>query len=304
MRFLFLVATVATMPMSASVKAAYGDGGLLFALSMATIFLMALAAMVSGLPNTSSVRESAIRYATPVTVAVLIFAAGGLVTGTTRIVVWLAGVAVFVYSTTTAGQNEWLVRPGHFGERHGLILIIALGEVIVAIGLPVADALLEGETIGMSTLTALILAGVFAGLLWWSYFDRVSPALEHRAEETTDPSARGRLARDAYSYCHYFIVGGVILAAAGLEEITLHPDEPLDAIWRWMLFTGLAAFLIGIVVAVRRAFGVWPRERLIAVVLSAALLGLAGGLDGVVLLGVLDVVLAGMVVTEHLRIEH
>ncbi len=302
-RFLFLVATVATMPMAASTKDAFGDGGLLFALSMATIFLMAVAALVSGLWNMVEVRASAIRYSIPITIAIVLFAAGGLVPGNGRILVWLLAVAVFIYSTTRAGEDAWLVRPGHFAERHGLILIIALGEVMVAIGLPVADAFLDGETVGGQILVALVLAGVFAGLLWWSYFDRVAPALEYRAEQTSDPIARGRLARDAYSYCHYFIVGGVILAAAALEEITLHPDEPLDGIWRWMLFIGLAAFLLGIVAAVWRAFGMVARERLIAVVLVGGLMVVGRELDGILLLAVLNVILAGMVVTEHQRIE-
>ena len=301
-RFLFLVATVATMPMSASVKAAYGDGGLLFALSMAIIFMMALAAMISGLPNTSSVRESALRYAAPVTVAVLIFAAGGLFTGTTRIVVWLIGVAVMIYSTTSAGGSEWMVRPGHFAERHGLILIIALGEVIVAIGLPVAETLLEGETIGTPTLVALVLAGVFAGLLWWSYFDRVQPALEHRAEDL-EGGQRGRFARDAYTYAHMPIVAGIILTAVGLEDAALHPDEPLSLAFRMIMFAGITLFIGGISIAAYRAFGVYPFERMLAVAVLAVFFLLAGSLHAVWVIVIVDIVGIAGLLAEHFRIE-
>ena len=74
------------------------------------------------------------------------------------------------------------MRPGHFAERHGLILIVALGEVIVAVGVPVVESLEDGKGLPGRTLAALVAAGTFACLLWWAYFDRVNPALEHRHE--------------------------------------------------------------------------------------------------------------------------
>ena len=239
----------------------------------------------------------------PALATLALFTGGGLVEGNVRLAVWLTGLALFLFATIQAGDSEWLIRGGHFAERHGLILIIALGEVIVAVGLPLVERLAEFDTIGLQTFLATAFAGVFAGLLFWSYFDRVSPAIEHRAEELTDRRLRGRFARDVYTYAHFFIVGGVILTAAALEEITLHPDEALDGIWRWMLFFGLSGFLGGVVGAVRRAYGVWARERLIAIAAIAALLVAAGGLNGFPLLVIINGVLLVTLVVEHRRIE-
>jgi low temperature requirement protein LtrA len=303
-RFLFLIATIATIPAAATVRSAFESGGFVFAGGVATISVMALLAMLASLPDLPDLRASAVRYSGPVFLSMATFIVGGLLDGSSRLVVWVAAALIFLYSTVRAGEGEWIVRSGHFAERHGLIVIVALGEVIVAIGIPVVDQFLEGDdALGGTTLLALVLAGLLGGLLWWSYFDRVAPALEHHSERTKDRQARGRFSRDAYTYCHMFIAGGVILAAAALEEITLHPDEPLEAVWRWMLIIGLSSFLLGIVVAVYRAYRVVAKERLIAVVLLAAVLPFVTELDGVWVLALVDFILAGMVVTEHIRVE-
>ena len=303
-RILLLVATIATIPAAASVRSAFDSGGLVFAGGVVTISAMALLAMISGMPDVPGLRAATTRYSTPVFVALAVFAAGGFAEGSARVTLWLVATGIFLYSTIRAGSGEWIVRSGHFAERHGLIVIVALGEVIVAVGFPVVNQLLEGNNrLGLSTVAALVLSGVLAGLLWWSYFDRVAPALEYASEQLTDRNQRGRFSRDAYTFGHLFIVGGIILAAAALEEVTLHPDEPLDAIWRWMLFIGLSSFLLGVVGAVRRAFGVVARQRLIAVVLLGALLPLVAKINGLWVLALVDFILAGMVVTEHLRIE-
>jgi low temperature requirement protein LtrA len=271
---------------------------------MVTIMVMALTAMVISAPDIGDLRKSVVVYAIPTFVALVIFTIGGFLDGRARVTAWILGIVVFIYSLVRAGQAEWIVRPGHFAERHGLIVIVALGEVIVAIGIPVVERLTEGESgIGAMTASALILSGILAGLLFWSYFDRFAPALEHRSEEITDRNQRGRLARDAYTVCHLFIVGGVILTAAALEEVTLHPAEPLDAVWRWMLFIGLASFLLGVVVAVHRAYGIIARERIIAVVILAVLLPVVAQVNGLWVLALVDFALAGMVITEHIRIE-
>lgn len=303
-RVLLLVATIATIPAAASVRSAFESGGLAFAGGVVTISAMALLAMLAGMPDIPGLRAAAVRYSAPVFVSLAVFLAGGFFEGSTRVTVWLVATGIVGFSMISAGSSEWIVRSGHFAERHGLIVIVALGEVIVAVGFPVVDQLLEGNSrLGTTTIAALLLSGLLAGLLWWSYFDRVGPGLEYASEQLTDRNLRGRFARDAYTFGHLFIVGGIILAAAALEEVTLHPDEPLDAIWRWMLFIGLTSFLLGIVGSVYRAYGFVAKERLIAVALLAALLPFVATISGLWVLIAIDFILAGMVFTEHLRIE-
>jgi low temperature requirement protein LtrA len=300
-RLLFLVATAASVPMAASVQSAFDSSGALFAIPLAVIFLTALALMVVGLPSDSVVYRSAVRYGAPNLGAMALFVLGGFLDGDARVVTWMMGVAVVVFATLRAGGSEWIVRAGHFAERHALIVIVALGEVIVALGNSVVIPLNDGG-FPAASVVALVAAGVFAGQLWWAYFDRVQPAFEHRAE-TTPALERGRFARDVYTYAHAPIVAGVILSAVAMEEMALHPSDPLPIAFRAMGAAGLALFFGGVGIGVYRSFGVIARERLVAVVAIAALMMLASDVDGVVLLVLVVVVLAVTLVLEHLRIE-
>jgi low temperature requirement protein LtrA len=305
-RVVFLVATAASVPMAAAVSSAFGDGGPLFAIPLAVILLTGIGLMVIALEDDPEVaahyRSSTVAYAVPNVVAAAVIVLGGFLDEGARVAAWLVGVAIVLGATIRAGDADWILRAGHFAERHGLIVIVALGEVIVAIGKPLVDSLEEGAGIPGESVVALTASGVFAGLLWWSYFDRPQPALEHRVEET-DPAERARLARDVYTYAHLPIVAGVVAAAAALEEITLHPGDPLPTPFRLMMVGGLLLFFGGVDLAVQRAFRIVALERLVAAATIAALFLLGGDIDGVVLLVVLDVIILVMLAVEHWRVE-
>ncbi|MCP4221726.1 MAG: low temperature requirement protein A, partial [Actinomycetia bacterium] len=243
------------------------------------------------------------RYLLFTLAAIVLLLIGGVTSEAWQIGLWIAAVAVLIINTIDAGSNDWLVRPGHFAERHGLIVIIALGEVLVAIGAPVVETLSEGHRFDASLVVALTASGLLAGLLWWSYFDRPLPALEHRHQELTDPNDSARFARDVYTYNHYFIVGAILIAAAALEEIMLHPTDPLPTAFRWMLFTGISAYLLGVVLSIFRAFSALAVERLVAVAALAVLIALTASLDGVWLLVLVDVLLLVVLAVEHYRVE-
>ena len=300
-RLLFLTATAASVPMAASISTAFDQGGGLFAIPLAIIFLAALAMMVLGVDPDSQVRRSALAYAAPNIVAMAVIVAGGFLDGDARRVAWTIGIGIFVIATIRAGSGEWIIRAGHFAERHGLIIIVALGEVIVALGNSVAKPL-QGGGVPAESVVALAAAGAFAGLLWWAYFDRVQPAFEHRAEETP-ASDRGRFARDVYTYAHAPIVAGIILAAVAMEEMALHPSDPLPAAYRAMGAAGLLLYFSGVGIGVYRSFGVVARERLAAVAVIGLLMLVADDLDGVLLLIAIDLILLVTLVLEHLRIE-
>ncbi|MFW2332830.1 low temperature requirement protein A [Ilumatobacter sp.] len=301
-RVAFLIGTVASVPMAASVTTAFDDGGLSFAIPLAVILSLGLVTLVVGLDSASAEYSSVVRYSIPNVIAVIVLIGGAFFEREIRIPVWLAAIAVVVFGTIRAGDGEWLVRPGHFAERHGLILIVALGEVIVAVGIPVVESLEEGKGIPGRTLTALVAAGAFACLMWWAYFDRVSPALEHR-HEGHGVVERGKFARDVYTYGHIPIIAGVILMAAALEEITLHPKDVLPVEFRWMLFAGLVMFFGGVGLTVWRAFHVIARERVAALVVMVIPVLLAGSFDGLTLLVITDAIVLIVLASEHVRIE-
>lgn len=300
-RAVFLVATAITIPMAASVESAFDDGGKVFAVSAAAIMIMSIALQILALDRESEVFRSAIALATPVVVSLGLLVAGGFVSGSARVGLWVAMVLVTFLGTVSAGNSEWIVRSGHFAERHGLILIIALGEVIVAIGIAVSGELDDG---GLSNelWLAMLLAGAFAGLLWWSYFDRVSPALEHASEQLTG-QPRGPYTRDVYTWAHAPIIGGIIAAAAAAEEILLHPSDELYPEFRVMFVAGIVLYFGGIALAVFRAYRVVARERIVAIVAIAVLMATGGSLAGMWLLAGVVAILAVTLAAEHRRIE-
>lgn len=303
-RFLFMVATAASIPMAASIEAAFDNGAPAFAVSASIILAMALFTMLLATGDEPELRAGLVRYTIPNVVAMVLIVGGAFLDGRARVAAWVAAVLSIFVGTIRAGQSEWVVRAGHFAERHALIIIVALGEVVVALGVSVVQALEEeGAGVPGQTVVALAAAGAFAGLLWWGYFDRPNPALEHGHGLLDGGAERGRYARDVYTYSHLPLVAGIILAAAALEEITLHPGDHLEAPFRWMLLAGLALYLTGVAVAVGRAFRVIAAERMMAIVVLLAITAAAADLDGLALLVVVDLVLLAMLAVEHIRIE-
>jgi low temperature requirement protein LtrA len=301
-RIIFLLATAVSVPMAAAVSTALDQGGTVFAVSLSVILALALAMMTLNLERGSREFASAVWYTIPNVVAMVVLIVGSFVDGDARLASWVGAFGVVLVGTVFAGRGSWIIRPGHFAERHGLIVIVALGEVIVAIGVPVIVSLEEGTGVPGSTVAALVASGAFAGLLWWGYFDRPQPALEHFAEKL--PAAeRGRFVRDVYTYAHAPLVAGIVLSAAALEEVTLHPTDPLPLAFRLMLFGGLALVVVGVVASIVRAFGVIARERVVAASILLVVVLISGSWDGIVLLVAVDAVLLATLVAEHRRIE-
>lgn len=131
--------------------------------------------------------------------------AGGLVGGSA--LPWLWGLAILldVVAAITGGQAEgWNLHPEHFAERHGLFVIIALGETLIVAASGVTGAVWTGELMAVAGLAVAITCG-----LWWSYFTRAQPALEH-AMASRRGAEQSKLARDAFSLLHFLILCGVI----------------------------------------------------------------------------------------------
>lgn len=302
-RAIFLIATAVSVPMAASTSTALEGGGPTFAIALGSIMALGFAMQSLSAERGTAFRQTVIRWISPNVAALGVLLAGSAVDGDARVVLWGLALAIVFGAMLLAGSGEWVIRAGHFAERHALILIIALGEVIVAIGLPVFAALEAEEGIPGRTIVALVASGAFAGLIWWGYFDRPGPALEHRAEQLSTDRDRGRYARDVYTWGHAPIVLGVILSAAALEEITLHPTHALPAPFRVMLLGGLGLLVLGITAAIWRAFRVLPKERIVCGVAVVVLLLAASSWDGIVLLVLVDLAVLATLVVEHRRIE-
>ena len=301
-RILFLVATVVSIPMAASTSTAFEGGGPVFAIALTGIMLIGFVMQTIGTTEEVDYRSAALTWIGPNVVAILVLVVGSFYDGSVRLAFWLGTVAIVLWAMVRAADADWLVRPGHFAERHGLIIIVALGEVIVAIGIPVVAALEENGGLSLATISALLASGGFAGLLWWAYFDRPGPGLEYAASKL-DGRRAGRYIRDVYTWAHAPIVAGVILSAAALEEIALHPRDPVHVEFRVMLAAGLFMFLIGVYLAVWRAFRAQARERLVGAMAIAGIVFAGASLEGLNMLTLVVITMFVVLVFEHRRIQ-
>jgi low temperature requirement protein LtrA len=208
--------------------------------------------------------------------------------------VWVLALAIDFAGPYVFGVRGFQVAAGHFAERFSLIVIIALGESIVAIG-----AGLEGE-IDAGILVAALLGLVIACSQWWAYFDVVAVVAERRFRR-----ARGdellRIARDSYSYLHLPMIAGIILIALGIKKTVAHVDEPLKVVPAVALFGGMALYYSGHIAFRLRNIGSLNRQRLAAALASLALIPLAVEVDALVALAMAAAIAGGLVGYEALR---
>ena len=199
--------------------------------------------------------------------------------------VWLAAIGLDFAAAWFAGNKwAWGIHAGHFAERHGLIIIIALGEsLIVAGGALVSDVTLPVIATGS-------LAVILTCLLWWTYFGWVQGVLEEALIEREGP-ARAQLARDAYSWGHFPLVSGIIALAVGFEA-AFHPDDYGLTQVAIAVGVGLALFLLATAAALWRSKGCILWNRVIVLGLTLAALRWAAGTS---VNGVLGIAVAGLV---------
>jgi low temperature requirement protein LtrA len=224
--------------------------------------------------------------------------------GTTQTLAWVAALIVDYVGTILGGASGWRLRSAsHFAERHGLILIVALGESIVAIGVGVAQV-----PISWPIVVASVLGLVVAGCMWWAYFDVVSIVAE-RVLRQAEGEERARLARDAYSYLHLPMVAGIVLVALGLKkvlesvgEVGLHRlSEPLPLLPLGALYGGVALFLFAHSAFKYRTWRQVTGRRLVVGVLLVVLIPLAAELAALATLGLLAGVMVAMIASEARR---
>ena len=268
------------------------------ALALTRVLHLAVYA-VAALGDTA-LRRQLVRTAVPVFVASTLLVVGAVIGGPVQTVLWALAL-VIDYSGVYASGTGWrLPSPVHFAERHGLIVIIALGESIIAVGVGVLDLPL---TIPIAGAALLGLACSVA--LWWLYFDVVAPVAE-RELSRREGDDRVRLARDSYTYLHFPMVAGVIYLALGLKKVaeyvgdTAHHSlgDPLPTTALWALYGGVAAYLIAHLAFRLRNIGSINRPRAVAVVVVLLAPLAIGSLPALAALGVLAGILVVLITVE------
>jgi low temperature requirement protein LtrA len=270
---------------------AFGDDALLFALAYLVVRVMHIVVYAAAAESVALI--GAIKALVPTAVgapALLILASA--FDGGAQASIWLIALIIDYAGPQLRARSGWAVSPGHFAERFGLIMIIVLGESIVAIG-----AGLGAIDLGLGEVAAAILGVAVIGSLWWAYFDVVAPVAEERLREA-EGDERTRLAMDGYAYLHLPLIAGVVLLALGLKKTLGDVDVPLETVPAVALCGGAALYLIGHVLFRLRMLGNLNSERLLAGVLCLALIPLATAVDALIALLALSVVLVGLVAYE------
>ncbi|MGE5210262.1 MAG: low temperature requirement protein A [Acidobacteriota bacterium] len=270
-----------------------GDG-LAFACWYAAVRLIGLGLYWVGLRDDPD-HQAALRTYLPIQLlSPLLVVAGGVADDGWRVALWTAAIVVDVISVATAGRGEFRVDPAHFAERHGLIVIIALGESVVATGITASEL-----GTGREVMTVVAIAFVAVAALWWCYFDWVHAAAEARLAGEPDHRRRSNLARDLFTLGHLPIVAGTVVFAAAVEEALAHPDETLDSFGVTALALGPGLYLAGFVAGNFRATGHLPVTRTAGLLVLVGAAVIAGeGMSATSALAVVTAVLVAIAAVE------
>jgi low temperature requirement protein LtrA len=168
----------------------------------------------------------------------LILAAAAL-DGWAQLALWAVALVIDFVGPALGRGEGWRVSPGHFAERHGLIVIIALGESIVALGVGAAGLPVDASLLGVAVVGLAL-----AACLWWAYFD-IDAIVAERHLRRAQGLAQVTMARDSYSYLHFPMVAGIVLIALGIKKTLGHLSDPLDIVPAVALGGGVAVYLLG-----------------------------------------------------------
>ncbi|CAN5809303.1 low temperature requirement protein A [soil metagenome] len=306
-------AMAAILVMALTVPEAFADndaGGLngpvVFAFAYLTVRLLHLTIfwLAAGANHDYALRGQLLRFAPSVLGSTALLLVASNLEGRVQTLVWVAVVIVDLGGTILAGASGWrLNSAGHFAERHGLILIVALGESIVAIGVGVSQ-----EPISWPVITASVLGLTVAGCIWWAYFDVVALVAE-RVLRRAEGEERARLARDSYSYLHLPMIAGVILLALGMKKVlvavadTVHYElsDALDVLPLVAMFGGTALYLLAHVAFRYRNVHSVNVQRAVVAAMLPALIPIATQLAALAALGMLTIVLVALIAFEATR---
>ena len=217
---------------------------------------------------------------------------GGVLGGTAQYVLWIAASAGMWISPRLIDDAGFEIRPGHFVERHGLIVIVAIGESIVAVGIGAA-----GLPVDLDLVASAVLGLALSACLWWSYFGSDEGVAEERMEDAP-MSRRPRLAIDAYGYWHLLILFGIIAIASALKATTGHPFDELKTAKAIFLGGGVATFLLGEALFRRTLSMEAARSRALAGLLAAATIPIGTAFSAAAQLVVLVILLVAMLAAE------
>jgi low temperature requirement protein LtrA len=291
-RFAMFGAMAALLVTALCVPHVFGNLGLLFAVSYAVVRFGQIALFVVASRDDPPLRRSVGGLAVSTAIGVGLLVAASLANGLLQGGLWAIALFLDMIGPFFFGAEGWKLVPGHFAERHGLIVIIALGESIVAIGVG------AGVHVDAGVVGAAVLGVAVTGALWWLYFDIVALVAARRLSNAEPGPQQNDIARDSFSYLHFPMVAGIVLLALGLKKTLAHVEDPLELVPAVATLGGTSLYLLAHVAFRWRNVHRFSGQRLLAAVLIAALVPAAIELPALATLGILTLVLAVLIAYE------
>ena len=289
-RFALLAGMAGFLVVALTVPTAFTGSGAAFGWAYLAVVLIHLGMFALNSPLT--VKQAIIGLAPFNLSTAIMVLIGGMIGGDWQYAIWILAVLIEWISPQLVDGSGFVIDPGHFVERHGLVLIVAIGESIIAVGIGAA-----GLPIDLQIVVAAILGLALSACLWWSYFgaDEAGP---EEAMERAPMADRPSLAVAAFGYCFWLLLLGVIVTATALKETTAHPFDAMSDPKAMALGGGVAIFLLGEALF-RRTLGLGAASgRALTAVLALATIPIGLGISAVAAVGVLVLLLIGMLVGE------
>jgi low temperature requirement protein LtrA len=264
-----LVALGAMFVAALAVPDAFGRHGVLFGVAFLIVNVMHVMLNGHAARGRRDLLAATVRYAPWGLSGATLILAAGFVHGSLKPLLWLAALAVGLFGPLLGGTSGWRIEPAHFVERHGLIVIIAIGESLIAIGIGERRSGLTPEVI-----TAAMLGFVVATSFWLAYFDFIPMRVERILADRTG-GERTALARDVYTYLHLPMVAGIVLFAFAMKTTLAHVGEKLATIPALGLAGGPALYLFAFVALRMRVSRTVGRGRLLAAIACALVVPVA-----------------------------
>ncbi|RJO78067.1 low temperature requirement protein A [Nocardia panacis] len=279
-------------------------GPLVFAIAYLAVRLVHLTVFWLASAEDAQLRGQVARWALgSISIGTTLLVVAALTSGAVQIGLWIAAIAGDMLWTLLSGDDWRVNSAGHFAERYGLIIIVALGESIVATGVGVA-----GLPISWPIALGSLLGLAISGLLWWAYFDMAALAVEHEFRRATG-ERQIRIARNSYTYWHFPMIVGIIALSLGLKKVlyyvgdashhTLH--DALTGIPLYALYGGVVLYLVALIGFKHYATRQISATRPITAAALLALIPLAAALPALAALALLCAVLVAMIAWETVR---
>jgi low temperature requirement protein LtrA len=296
-RLAMFAAMAAFLVAALCVPGAFGSEALLFACAYAAVRAAHIALFLIASRDDPALRRSVLGLAgsTAIGVGLLLLASFAPHGHPLQLALWGVALVLDFGGPFLFGAEGWRLVPGHFAERHGLIVIIALGESIVALGFGARPH------IDVGVVAAAVLGVIVAAALWWVYFDVTAIIARRRLAQAPPGRERNEMARDSFSYLHFFMVAGIALLALGLKVTLFDVSRHLALVRALPLLGGAALYLLAHVAFRLRNVHSLSVRRLLCALVLLALVPLAMQLPALATLAIMALLLTLLIVYEVLR---